>query len=267
MNIYKYELKMNIKSIITWSVSITLFLILFMAFYPSMASDAELMNQLMANYPEELLKAFGMDGTLSLDSVFGFLAFTFVFVQLCIAIQSANYGFSILSIEERELTADFLMSKPVSRRRIIIGKFLAALTSLTITNAVVWFATFASIELFKDGHTYETENLVVMLSSIILFQLFFLSIGMLISMLTKKIKSVLSYSMALSFGMYIINAFGEVIGTDTLGLLTPFNHFEVGYILENGAYDMSKVVISLAVIVVSLVSSYYLYLKRNIHSV
>lgn len=267
MNIYKYELKMNIKSIIIWSVSIALLLILFMSFYPAMSKDAELMNQLMANYPEELLKAFGMDGALSLTSIFGFLTFIFGFAQLCIAIQSANYGFSMLSVEERELTADFLMSKPVSRTTILLGKFLAALTSLTITNVVVWISTFISIDIFKDGHTYETKNLVIMLSSIILFQLFFLSVGMIISMLTKKIRSVLSYSMALSFGLYIINAFGEVIGGDTLGILTPFNHFEVGYILENGAYDMSKVAISLVVIIVSLGASYFLYLKRNIHSV
>lgn len=267
MNIFKYELKMYSKSIMIWSLSIISILVMFMAFYPSMAADAALMDQLLKNYPEELLKAFGMDGTLSLSTVLGYFTFTYVFVQLCVAIQSANYGFHFLSVEERELTADFLMSKPVSRTKIIVSKFLAAFTSLTITNLFIWIGSFGSIILFRDGHDYDPYNLVLLLLSTILFQLFFLSVGMVISVSVKKVHSVLSYSMALSFGLYILNALRSIIGGKILGILSPFYHFEPGYILANGEYDMAMVSISIGVIVVSIIASYVLYLKRNIHSV
>ena len=124
MNIFTYELKMYRNSIIIWSISIAGLLVLFMGIYPSMAADAALMDMILENYPEAMLKAFGMAGSLSLSSVLGYFTFTFAFVQLCLAMQSSYYGFHFLSVEERELTADFLMSKPVSRRRIIISKFI-----------------------------------------------------------------------------------------------------------------------------------------------
>jgi ABC-2 type transport system permease protein len=152
MIIYKYELKMYGKSIMIWGASIFSLLIMFMAFYPTFGSDVALVDKMMENYPPELLKAFGMSGGLSLSTVLGFFVFTFAMIQLLLGVQAANYGFSFLSVEERELTADFLMTKPVSRRYIIISKFLAALTALTITNIITWIGSFAAVEMFRDGN-------------------------------------------------------------------------------------------------------------------
>lgn len=266
MNIFKYELKMYSKSIIIWSLSIVALILMFMSFYPSLASDAAMMDKLLENYPEELLKAFGMDSGMSLSTVLGYFSFTFVFVQLCVAIQSSNYGFHFLSVEERELTADFLMSKPVSRTQIIVSKFLAAFTSLTITNIIIWLGSFGSVILFSDGCDYNVKYLTMLLLTIIIFQLFFLSLGMIISMSVRKVRSVLSYSMAVSFGLYVLNAMRNIFGGEILGVISPFYHFEPAYILKHGEYNMVLLLINVCFIIVSMVASYILYLKRNIHS-
>jgi ABC-2 type transport system permease protein len=105
---------------------------------------------------------------------------------------------------------------------------------------------------------------VLLLLSIVLFQLFFLSVGMLISLLVKRIRSVTPFSMALAFGMYILNAFGNMIGEDNLEIISPFKHFEPNYIIKNAAYNLPLVLISLSVIIVSVAASYALYSKRNI---
>lgn len=266
MNIFNYEFKMYRKSIITWVISIGAILLLYMAFYPSFGADVEKMDLLLANYPEELLKAFGMGGTLSLSSVAGFLAFTFTFVQLCLAIQASNYGFSILSVEERELTADFLMSKPVSRNTILFGKFFAALAALTITNTAVWICTYISLALYNNGSEYDAGAVFLLLVSNIFIQLFFMSIGMVISVSVKKVRSVLSFSMALSFGAYMINAIRGILDSQLLGIFTPFYHFDPNTILETGGIDWSLGIISLVFITGSLVATYVLYNNRNIHS-
>ncbi len=266
MNIFRYEFKMYFKSIVIWSVSIAAIAFMMMSFFPTFGSDVGLMEKIIENYPEEMLKAFGMSGGLSLSSVLGYLVFTFAFVQLCFAIQAANYGFSILSIEEREFTADFLMSKPVSRVTILSAKFLAALLALIITDIIACVSIVISIELFKNGQSYDQNHLWVMLSSIIFFQLFYLSIGMVVSVLMKRIRSVLSFSLGISFGTYILTAIGAIVGGNTLSYFSPFSHFEAGYILEFGKYNMKLVPISFIIIAVSLVATYVLYPKRDIHS-
>ena len=262
-NIFQQEFKMLLRSVITWSVSVAALILLFVSLFSSFAQDAALLNEMMANFPEELLAAFGMTG-VDLSAILGYFSLAFLFVQVCLAIQAANYGFSLVSIEEREWTADFLLAKPVGRTQILTSKFLAALCGLTITNVVVWISSFAFINLFKGDRTYETTPLLLLLLSIAVFQLFFLSVGLVVSLLVKRIRSVTPYAMALGFGMYVLSVFGDMLGQSVLEKITPFKHFEPNYIIQHSGYDLPLVLISVSVIVISLVGSYVLYARRDI---
>ena len=266
MNIFRHEFRMHLRSVITWSVAVAVLIWVFVSLFSSFAQDAELLNEMMADFPEQLLTAFGLNG-VNLATVLGYFSFVFLFAQICLAIQAANYGFSLVSIEEREWTADFLLAKPVERTQILTSKLLAALSGLTITNIVVWISSFGFVNLFKGDRTYETNSMLLLLLSIVVFQLFFLSVGLVISLLVKRIRSVTPYSMALGFGMYVLSVFGDMLGESALEKITPFKHFEPNYIIQHGAYDVPLVLISVSVIVISLVGSYVLYTRRNIPAI
>ena len=256
---------MSIKSVAIWSAAIAALMFVFMSVFPAFAADAELLNEAMASFPEELLMAFGM-ADIDMSTVLGFYALAFGFVELCLAIQAANYGFSILSVEERDLTADFLLAKPVGRNRILSSKLLAALTGLAITHIVVWAATFVSFAAFAGERSWEIEPLLLLLSGMAIFQLFFLTVGMVISLLVKRVRSVIPFSMALAFGMYVLNAFAGMLGDVKLELITPFKHFDPNYILSNAAYDLPLVLISVVAIVISVAGSYWLYSRKDMRS-
>jgi len=263
MNIFRHEFRMNLRSVITWSLSLAVLIFAILSLYSSFAGNAELLNEVMKEFPKELLIAFGMDG-MDLSSVLGFYGIAFLLCQICLAIQAANYGFSILSVEERELTADFLLAKPVGRAKILTSKLLAAVSGLAITNVTVWMSSLVWVNVFRDGKPYDSKSLLLLLASIIVFQLFFLSVGMLISLLVKRVRSVTSFSMALAFGMYVLNGFGGMLGEDKLEVITPFKHFDPNYIISNAAYDLPLVLISVTCIVISVAGSYLLYTKRDI---
>ncbi|MCK5731422.1 MAG: ABC transporter permease subunit [Tenericutes bacterium] len=264
MNIYNFELKRLIKSILIWGISISGFLVFYLAFFPSISSTsfADLFNDMDPKF----LAAFGMIPELPIDEIFGYYNLTMGMILIPIAIQASNYGFHILSVEERELTADFLFTKPISRSKIIFSKFFAALTSLLIVDLFVVAATFISITSFKGTEVVEYNNVVILLLSLPFFQLTFISIGMVISVSIKKVSSVLSFSMGLAFGLYIINSFGSVLSSENLRYITPYAHFNPAYPLINGSWDWSLIWISLVVMVCSLIASYFLYLRRNIAS-
>jgi ABC-2 type transport system permease protein len=143
---------------------------------------------------------------------------------------------------------------------------LSAITGLTITNLVIWTSSFVFINMFRDGRPYDKKSLLLLLTSIIIFQFVFLTVGLLISLLVKKVRNVTPYSMALAFGMYLLSAFGGMLGEDKLELITPFKHFEPNYIISNAAYDLPLVLISVSFILISVVGSYILYTRRNIPS-
>ncbi len=265
-NIYRREFRNRLKSVLIWSLGLTFLIVFFFSLFPVFADQAALMNEFMARYPQELRAAFGMNN-MDLATVLGFYSFIFMFVQLCLAIQASNYGFGLVSIEESELTADFLLSKPVSRSQVLTSKLLAALTSLTLTNLVVWVCSFVAIALFRGARAYEPRTLLLLLLSIVIFQLFFLSVGLVISLLVKRVRSVTPYGLGLGFGMYVLSAFSGVFGEVVLELVTPFKHLDAPSIIQHGAYDTPLVLLNVAVTVVALAVSYWRYIRRDIPAV
>jgi ABC-2 type transport system permease protein len=266
-NIYQHEFRSRLKSMIIWSISVACLITLFCSFFPIFAEQAALMNEFLARYPKELQVALGMD-RMDMSTVLGFYSgFVFLFAQLCLAIQASNYGFGLVSIEESELTADFLLSKPVSRAQVLTSKLLAALTSLVITCLVAWVSSFIAITLFRDGRDYETSTLLLLLLSMVIFQLFFLSLGLVISLLVKRVRSVTPYALGLSFGMYVLSAFTGIFKDVKLEFITPFKHFDAAYIVLNGAYDIPLVLLNVGVTVAALAVSYWLYTRRDIPAV
>jgi len=266
MNIFKHEFKMHLRSAITWSVAAAAVILLYSSIFPSFSQDAAALNDVLSKFPEEFRAAFGLSD-IDLSTVLGFFSIIYLFLQIMLSIQAANYGFSLVSIEERELTADFLLTKPVTRPQIMTSKLLAALVSLAITQAVVWASTFGFLNAFKGDKTFDAHILVLLLLGLIVFQLFFLTVGMVISLLVKRVRSVTPYAMALGFGMYVLSAFGDMLGESAFEKITPFKHFDPHYIIRNGTYDVPLVMISVIAIVISVVGSYWLYIRRDIPSV
>jgi len=264
--IFKHEFTARLKSVLIWAIAMVLLLFFFFSLYPGFSSQVATINELMKSYPPQLLEAFGM-ANLDLSTLLGFFSLVWSFVMLCLAIQAGNYGFGLVSVEETELTADFLMTKPVSRLQVINSKLLAAICSLLVTDAIVYIATVLFILIFKGDHTYETTPLVLVLVSLMLFQLFFLSVGLVVSLILKRIRSVTPYGLGLAFAAYIINGFSGILGEVKLEYITPFKHFDAAYIIAHASYNTPLVILNVAVSLVALAVSYWLYLHKDIHAV
>jgi ABC-2 type transport system permease protein len=252
------------RSILIWGSAISFGLIFYMMFFPLIMVENDAMDQVMQSFPEEFLAFFGMNASLTFTNVMGYFGLTMSFIYIPVAIQAALYGISILSVEEREFTADFLLSKPVSRSQIYISKFLAALTALVIVNIVVWISGYLSLLFFSSGLEVDYLGATLVLCSLIFIQLFFLTLAMLISVVVKKVTSVIGYAMGLGFGMFILSSFGQMLSLDILKLFTPYSHFEPISILVDKTFNFPIVLISVAVIIISFSLGFYLYQRKNI---
>jgi ABC-2 type transport system permease protein len=261
--IFKHEFRTLLKSILTWSIALTAIVFFFFSIFPTFAEQAAIINEMLAKFPPALLEAFGMNKN-DMSSVLGYYSFILVFVELCLAIQAGNYGFGLVSIEENELTADFLLSKPVSRVQIMTSKLLAALSSLLVTDLVVTAVTLIAIALFNGGRTYETGTLILLLVSMPILQLFFLGVGLVISLIVKRVRSVTPYSLALGFGAYVLAAFSGIFGEVKLEYITPFKQLDPAYIAQNGAFNTPLLLLNVGVTVIALALSYVLYIRRDI---
>jgi ABC-2 type transport system permease protein len=239
--------------------------ILFLSIFPSFSKDADEFQKLLEGYPEAVRKAIGLE----LDTVFtilGFYSYSFLYISLCAAIQAMNLGTSIVSKEVREKTADFLLTKPVTRQKIMSSKLLAALTSLIITNIAFIIASYvmASQVTTED---YSSTGLFLISFSLFFVQLIFLALGLVISVVARKVKSVLTVSLSTVFTFFIISMLSSANGDGAKRYLTPFEYFDPAYIIKHSRYETSFLVAGMAIIFISIIASYVVYTKKDIHAV
>jgi ABC-2 type transport system permease protein len=263
--IYRYELRQRWSSVGIWAGSLAGLLLTFMALFPSFSADMAVMNQILDNFPAEFKAVFGLNA-LNLATLEGYFGFCFVFCQLCLAIQAANYGLSLVSVEEAELTADFLLTRPLSRPTILTSKLMASLTSLLVTDVLFWAVSLASVAMFRGEAQYEPRAIMLMLGSVVIFQLIFFSLGLLISLIVRRMHSVTPWSLGLAFGTYVISAFSGILGDVKLEYLSPFKHFDPGKIIRDLQYDTPLVILDIVIVIVAIGVSFWLYQKRDIAS-
>lgn len=265
MNVYLHELKAYKKSTIIWSSTIVLLLILLLAMFPTFRDEIESVKNLFKGFPEPLLKSLGMQ-IENFGSILGFYSFVFMYIALCGSIQAMNLGLSILSKEISQKTADFILTKPIKRTQIITSKLLASLTSIIVTNILFIISAYIMISIVnKDEYSFNTFILISL--SLFFIQIMLLSLGFIISVISKKIKSVISISLGVVFGFFFIGMFGSVIGDEAIRYLTPFKYFDMAYIIKNRAYEIKYIIFELVFIVAAILFSYIIYAKKDIHAV
>jgi ABC-2 type transport system permease protein len=265
MNIFFHELKAYRKSTIIWTVSLILVTLLFMSMFPAFARDAEEFKKLLEGYPEGVRKAIGLN-LENLFSILGFYCYALSFITLCGAIQAMNLGTSIISKEVREKTADFLLTKPVTRTTIVTSKLLAAFSSLVITN-IVYIAAASIIASQVKTEDFSLKLLILLSLTVFFIQLIFLAIGIIVSVVVPKIKSVLAVSLSTVFAFYFLGMLSATSGEEGKRYLSPFKYFDTAYILKHSAYEISFMITELIVIVVAIGASYVVYTKKDIHAV
>ena len=265
MNIFKHELRANRKSVLIWSFSVLAFLFFMMSMLPGFVKEGKSLVKMLKDYPPEVMKALGVDIT-SLISTLGFYTYLMNYALLIGAIQAMNLGLSLISKENRMKTADFLLTKPVKRSEVYFAKFSAGIISLIFTNVIFVSMSAVICTLFK-ADDFSMKALLLMAFSLFFVQLSFFTMGVMLSTILKKIKSVVSISMGIVFSFFIAGVLGAIIGDDKVRYITPFKYFDYGYIVKNTNYEWEFVALSLIISVIFTAIGFVLYQKKDIPSV
>ena len=265
MNIYLHELNGYRKSTFLWTATLVLFVLLFMSMYPAFSKDVTSFKRLLEGFPESVRNAIGLEVN-QFFSLLGFYSYLFLYIKLLGAIQAMNLGIGIISKEVRDKTADFLLTKPVSRETILVAKMMAALTCIVFTNVVFLLLTNLIVS-STSTVSFSTKTLLMLSLTLFFLQLLFLSLGFMIAVVVQKIKAVLPISLGVVFTFFLLNLFGSATGDNLLRYLTPFQYVEPMYILRNSTYEPEFLLVGLIILVSSIVVSYIIYTKKDIPSV
>lgn len=263
MTIFWNELKRGKIALLIWTLSIAFMLGICILIFPEMSSQmGELSNQLgqMGGFSQ----AFGMD-QLNFAEFIGFFGIECGnILGLGGGFFAAIIGISALAKEEKEHTAEFLMTHPVSRGKVITEKFCSLLMQLIILNAVVIGISSIMIAVIIEEEI-EVKKLAL------LFLAFFL-MEVQVSSITFAISSFINRgSLGIGLGSAAIFYFMNIIANlsedvEFLKYMTPFGYTDSSYIITEEALNKDYLIVGIVVTIISIIIAYIRYIKKDINS-
>lgn len=260
MVLLKHELKQGKISLIIWTAVIAFMLAVCILIYPEMAGQMNEMSDMFSNMGS-FSAAFGMDRI-------NFGEFTGFFGVECGnvlgmggAFFASLLGISALAKEEKEHTAEFLLTHPVCRRKVVMEKLLSVFSQIIILNAVVIGVTTLSILII--GETPEIKTMSLLFLAYFILQIEIAAICFGISAFISRGSIGIGLGMAALF--YFLNIVANLTeDAKFIKYITPFGYTESADIIADGSINMRYLSVGVALALMGIATSFYQYSKKDI---
>lgn len=260
----KTEFKRNLRSLILWSSIVAGMAALMLLLYPAFKDAFSQMEEFLSIYPEEFLEAFGMgEGGLDMSDFYGWFGVEgYLFVNLIGGSYAAILGGSILSKEEDDKTIEFLLSKPISRDRILYGKGFVVAINLLLLNTLVGLVLLIAFTIYGD---LNVPVWLLFSYAPFILQMIFASLSFLISVFVIKSRKVISIALGIVIGMYVIDLISKLTDEfEYLKYITPYEYINAVSIVNDETIKPLYLLISVLIITVSFMSAWFFYRKKDI---
>lgn len=260
MTILRHELRQGRTALAIWSGSIALLLGICILIYPEMAKQMGEISTLFANMGS-FSQAFGMD-KVNFGEFSGFFTVECGNVLgLGGAFFAAQLGISALAKEEREHTAEFLLTHPVSRTSVIAGKLAAVLLQLVLFHGAAALVTVLCMKAI--GETIAADLLALLFLAYFLMQVETAAVTFGISAFLRHNGMGLGLGLAAVF--YFLNLVANLLEeTQFLKYFTPFGYTEGSKILADHALEPGYLAAGLAFSAAGILLAFWKYSRKDI---
>ena len=150
---------MGRNSFLIWTSAIGFLLAVCVFLFPEMKSQMDEISDVFASMGS-FTEAFGMD-RLNFGTLVGFYAIECGNVLgLGGAFYAALCAVSILSKEEKDKTAEFLLTHPVSRTKVITEKIIAVFIQITAMNLIIYALSICSMAIIGESIPWKEVSLL-----------------------------------------------------------------------------------------------------------
>ena len=259
MTILWHEMKRGKVSLWIWSLVIGFMLGICVLIYPEMASEMEIVSDIFSNMGS-FSSAFGMD-SLNFGEFMGYFAIECGnTLGLGGGFFAAVLGISMLAKEEKQKTAEFLLTHPLKRRKIVLEKWLAMMLQIAILNISVLCICFLAV--LAVGVDYSVSKILLLFLVNFIMQIEIASITFMLGALFAKIG--VGAGIGISVLFYFLNLLSNLSGdVEFLKFVTPYGYKNGADILKNGI-DVTCISIGAMVGIACILVSFWQYERKDI---
>jgi ABC-2 type transport system permease protein len=266
-NLFLKEMRKNALSLIAWMIAITLLISLTMAVYRTFVENQSKILGMMSLVPKGALQFKGISNFNDLISVLGFYSVNnIIYMMVLGSIFSIVLASNILLKEEYNKTAEYLLTRPLTRSEIFFSKLAVILLCVFLLNLVTALAGFICMELVKTGPFSIRAFLILSLNTLLL-NLLFGAIGLFLSTLVKRPKPITTFSIGLVLFFYFIYTLSKITESAAkIGYLSPFKFVNMDAINPEYKLDFWQFLYFIGISLLLIGLSYRLYNRKDIYT-
>ena len=260
MTVFFHELKRGKVSLLIWSCAIAFMLGICVLIYPEMKTQMSDISEMFADMGS-FSDAFGMD-KINFGTFIGYFGVECGNVLgLGGALFASILGISALAKEEKEHTAEFLLTHPVSREKVLAEKLLTVFSQIIILNLVSAIVTVLSV--LAVGESVDAKVMLLLFLAYFMMQIEISAVTFGISAFLKG--NGLGIGLGITVLMYFLNIMANLTeNAKFLKYITPFGYTEGADIISNSAIEVKYLAAGLVFTVTGLVAAFLKYREKDI---
>jgi ABC-2 type transport system permease protein len=252
-NLFLMEMRRNLLSLLIWMIVITLLISVTMSVYRTFVENQSKILGMMSLIPKGALQFKGISNFNDLLSVLGSI----------FAIVLAS---NILLKEEYNKTAEYLLTRPLTRSEIFFSKLAVVLLNILLLNMVTAMAGFVCMELVQK-EPFRIRAFLILSSYTLLLNILFGAIGLFLSTLVKRPKPITTFTIGLVLIFYFIYTLSKITeSASKIGFLSPFKYVNMDAINPAYKLDFWHLLYFTGISLLLGGLSYRLYIRKDIYT-
>jgi len=264
VNLFMKELKINLKGTVITSMVVVLYTAFSFLIYSSMIDHIANVKDFYNFMPESFQIAFNFHVN-QWYNVLGFYVTYFVYyVPIITGCYSIILGAKLLSKEAQYKTAEFLLSRPLSRTQIISSKLLTLFAHISVINLLAFFTGFFGSGIISDWE-FNSKSLIILHTYGLLICILFGLLGIFITVIMKRAKAITGIGIGIVLGTYFFDVMIRVFGkVQFLLYLTPFKYINLEAHSPNYIFDAWRLIYLLGLSSLLIVLCFVFYKRKDI---
>lgn len=260
MTVFTHEMRQSLRMVAIWSIVVAGMVMLCMIIFPEMEKQAADMEEMFATMGG-FTAAFGMD-KVSIADALGFYGIEGgAILGLGGALFAALVGVRMLSKEEVDHTAEFLLTHPVGRASVVSGKLAAVIMQIVLFNAVCLAVGVLSFVLIDEPIEGDAFWLFHLAQLILHLEIACVCFGA--SAFLKRGST--GFGLGLAAFLYFLNIVANISEeAEFVRYITPFGYADAANILPEASIEIEPLVCGIAYLVIGAIVAYLVYLRKDI---
>jgi ABC-2 type transport system permease protein len=224
-NLFMMEMRKNTFSLLLWMFAITLLISVTMSVYPTFLENQSKVLGMMSLIPKGALQFKGISNFTDMLSVLGFYSINnIIYMMVLGSIFAIVLSSNILLKEEYDKTAEYLLTRPLTRSEIFFSKLALLCLHIFLLNLVTALAGLVSMEMVKNS-PFSIRAFFILSLYTLLLNLLFGAIGLFLSTLVKRPKPITTFSIGIVLFFYFIYTLSKITESiSKIGYLSPFKY-------------------------------------------